>query len=278
MQHIVKPIKAVTKSYTTKSGVKESVSKRVDIGVDDTFDVGESVAIISETDLNNVEKTIADKDATITDLNGSIDKYKSELDVKTNKIGDLSKEIKALKTKVAELESGISAKDETIDELTATVDGNAKKLTDSENVIDGLNDKVDELTAAVGKLKPLLLSKDDTISELEKQIAVYDAIDVDKLKEKADELDTSKNVVILQQKQITEYIQLVNFHKETATAYKNQNAISKLIGRDAATDIATPTLFLIDLSGNPIVDDADDDATAIGKGDDSGKTASPNEN
>ena len=200
------------------------------------------------------------------------------MDVKTNKIGDLSKEIKALKTKVAELESGISAKDETIDELTATVDGNAKKLTDSENVIDGLNDKVDELTAAVGKLKPLLLSKDDTISELEKQIAVYDAIDVDKLKEKADELDTSKNVVILQQKQITEYIQLVNFHKETATAYKNQNAISKLIGRDAATDIATPTLFLIDLSGNPIVDDADDDATAIGKGDDSGKTASPNEN
>lgn len=276
MQHIVKPVKAVTKKYTTKNGVKESISKRVDFGVTDLFDVDDLVAITLKTNFDklttdsadavgDLEKTIADKDATITGLNESNDKLNKELQQKLDKLNEVTAKLKAAEKTIAELESDISAKDKTIAELTSTVDDNAKTITASGNVIDDLNVKVDELTATVGELKPLLLSKDETISDLEKQIAIYDAVDVDKLKEKADELDKSKNVIILQQKQITEYLLLVNFHKDKANAYKNQNAISKLIGRDAAADITLPDLALIDSSGNPIADDNADSGNGSAK-------------
>ena len=291
MQHIIKEVKATTKKYNTKDGKKESISKRVDLGVDAPFGVGEYVAIITASDFEkltdetaaatgDLEKTIADKDATIDNLNGSVAKFKADVKAKTDKIADLSKEIKALKTKVAELESDISAKDETIETLNADVTGKDAELVTSGNVIDGLNDDVATLNAKLEKSKSLLLSKDDAIAKLDKQIAIYDAIDVDKLMEKADELDKTKNVIILQQKQITEYIQLVNYHKETATAYKNQGLINKALGRDAAAKIITPTLYLIDSSGNPIADDDADKGNdnGNGKGNDSGKPTSPDEN
>ena len=275
MQHEVKTVKATTKKYKTKDGVKESISKRIDLGVDSGFTVGDDVVILKLFDFDklndNSADDIADRDATIVKLNDSVDKYKSEVDAKTNKIGDLSKEIKALKTKVVELESDISAKDDIIDGLEKEVAAKDEIIADSGKTIGGLNDKVDELTATVGELKPLLLTKDATITDLEKQIAVYDAIDISNLKDKAKELDKTKNVIILQQKQITEYIQLVNFHKETATAYKNQNAISKLFGRDAAAEITAPDLALIDSSGNPIKDDNVD-----ADNDDSGNTTKGN--
>ena len=289
MQHIIKQVKAVTKKYTTKSGEKESTSKRVDLGVTDIFDVDEYVAVISETNFNEIDKTIADKDATISNLNDSVAKHKAEVTAKTNKIGDLSKEIKALKTKVAELESDVSAKDDIIGELESGVDGDAatigdleKAVADKDATIDDLNAKVNKLSATVDELKPLLLTKDSTITDLEKQIAVYDATDISDLKEKskklektADELDKSKNVIIRLQNEKMDLQQLVNYHKETATAYKNQNAFSKLIGRDAATDVTLPTLTFIDISGNPIAknDDAATDDSA-----DSGKDATPDDN
>ncbi len=270
MQHIIKEIKAVTKSYTTKSGVKESVSKRVDIGVDNTFEIGEAVAVISKTDFDNVETIVADKDKTIGNLNDSVAKYKSELDAKTNKVADLSKEIKALKTKVAELEADVSSKDKTIDKLTGNVAGKYDE-------IDALNDKVGEVTATVDELKSLLLSKDDTIAKLEKQIAVYDAMDVDKLMEKADELDKSKNAVILQQSQIREYIQLVNYKDKENTALRNQKWYLKALGRDATADIQLPPLNLIDESGNIIVNDDPENAISDGDSEDSNKSGSPDE-
>ena len=255
MQHIVKQIKAVTKKYKTKSGEKESVSKRVDIGVTDLFEVDEYVAIISKPNFDEIDKTIADKDSTISNLNGSVDKYKADNDSKINKIGELSTEIKALKKRVAELESDISAKDDKIGSLENDVADKDKKLKE-----------LDDVNAAVGNLKELLLDKDSTINELDKQIAVYDAIDISDLQDKAKELEKSKNAVILQQKQITECISLIGYHKERATAYKNQGVISKALGKDAATDITTPTLYLIDSSGNPIkkndIDESVDDDAA----------------
>lgn len=287
MQHIIKEVKAVTKKYPTKSGVKESISKRVDLGVTDIFETGEYVAVISKTNFDTIDEIIADKDATITNLNDSVAKHKVELESKTNIIGDLSKEIKALKNQVEKLESDISAKDETINILTSDAKDKDEKLVDSGNIIDGLNAKVDELTSTVGELKPLLLTKDSTIAELEKQIAVYDAMDVDELKEKSkkldatiDELDKSKNVIIRFQNEKMELKQLVNYHKEKSTAYKNQRWYNKALGRDATADISTPTLVLFDLSGNDIVMDKDDndDDTAISDSDDSGKTSPPNEN
>lgn len=262
MQHIVKQIKTVTKKYQTKSGEKESVSKRVDIGVTDLFEDGEFVVVIAKSNFDkinndstdviaNLEKDVADKDAIIDVNNKSIAKFKTEIETKTNIIGDLSKEIKALKSTVDDLKSDISAKDDKIAELEST----EKDVAELEKTIVDNDETIGKLTATVDELKPLLLAKDSTIADLEKEIAKYNAVDVDKLKEKADELDKSKNIIILQQKQITEYIQLVSYHKEKATAYKNQNPFSKLIGRDATADIISPDLALIDLSGNPIADD-----------------------
>lgn len=257
---MMKEVKAVTKKYKTKSGIKKSTSKRVDLGVTDIFETGECVAIIPKSDFDNLDKIIADNNDNIDNLNENVAKYKAELESKINIIGDLSKEIKALKNKIAELESNISSKDE--------------KLIDSENIIATLNDNVDELTATVGELKPLLLSKDSTIADLEKQIAVYDAIDISDLKYKASELDKSKNIIIRLQNEKLEYVQLVNFHKEIATAFKNQRWYNKILGKNATADITTPPLKLIDLSGNSVDSDADD-GTAINN--DSGKTITPND-
>ena len=61
------------------------------------------------------------------------------------------------------------------------------------------------------------------------------------------------------QNESKEYIRLVNYHKERATAYKNQGLISKALGKDATDDITLPTLYLIDSSGNPIKKDDDAD-------------------
>lgn len=266
MQHIVKRIKAVTKKYETKSGEKESISKRVDIGVTDLFETGECVVVISKTNFDKLnkdstdvaaklEKDIAAKDEIIDANNESIANFKAEIETKTNKIAELSKEIKALKNTVEKLESDISAKDDAIDKLTADVESKDKKLSDSDETISDLNAKLDEVKPTVDKLKELLLSKDSTIAELDKQIAIYDAIDVDKLTIKADELDKSKNIIIRLQNEKTEYLQLVNYHKERATAYKNQGVISKMFGNDAAAEITAPVLYLIDMSGISIKKD-----------------------
>lgn len=266
MQHIVKQIKAVTKKYETKSGKKESISKRVDIGVTDLFETGEFVVVISKTNFDKInndsrevtaklEKEVAAKDEIIATNNESITNFKVEIETKTNKIAELSKEIKALKNTVAELESDVSAKDDKIDKLTTDVAAKDKKLTDSDETISDLNAKLDEVKPTVDGLKELLLSKDSTIAELDKQIAVYDAIDIDKLTAKADELDKSKNIIIRLQNEKTEYIQLVNYHKERATAYKNQGVINKMLGNDAAAEITAPLLYLIDMSGISIKND-----------------------
>ncbi len=272
MQHIVKQIKEVTKKYKTKSGEKESISKRVDIGVTDLFEADEYVVIISKTNfdkLNNdstdvvakLEKDVAAKDEIIAANNESIANFKAEIETKTNKIAELSKEIKALKNTVAELESDVSAKDNKIDSLEKDVVDSGEKLIASEKYVDALNDKLDEVNATVDESKELILSKDSTIAELDKQIAVYDAIDISDLQNKAKELDKSKNIIIRLQNEKTEYIQLVNYHKETATAYKKQGVISKALGKDAAADITAPVLYLIDNSGSSIKnDDADESA------------------
>ena len=73
MQHEVKTVKATSKKYKTKDGVKESISKRVDLGVDSIFTVGDEVAITFKTDFdslgNDSANIVADRDATITIAN-----------------------------------------------------------------------------------------------------------------------------------------------------------------------------------------------------------------
>ena len=311
MQHETAKVKKAVKKYTTKDGVeKESISVNVNLGAKSEFNDGDIVAItliddfdkvadISVDEITAMENTIADQDKIITANNESIANLNAELQSKLNIINDVTAKYKASEKTADKLESDISAKDKEIAELKSkleiyekTIADNEKRISGDGSEIDDLKNQIhdlektaadqdriiDEYSAKIGKLndsiaesKTVLLSNNSTITQLEKEIAVYDAMDIDKLKEKADEVDELKdkliesgeklnaksNVISLLQNQITEYNQLVNFKDNVITALKKQSILNKLIGKDAAADITAPTLYLIDESGNLVKNDDD---------------------
>lgn len=280
MQHETTVVKKASKKYTTADGVeKESISKRISLKKDSIFEIGDEIALLpidefnklsdaTADDIAELQKTISEKDAAIDANNESIDKLNAELKDKFNLINDLSSKLKASEKKIVNLESDISAKDKKIAELESEIADVNVNVKDNEKSIADLSAKVNELNNALSNSKQYLLDKDDIIVDLEKQIAVLNATDISELKQKAKDLDAAKddlieinkrldnksNVISLLQNQIMEYIQLVNYYKETSNAYKNQNVINKLIGRDATADIIEPTLYLIDSSGNVIAE------------------------
>ena len=239
MQHETATVKKAVKSYSLKNGdKKESISYSINLGVNSAFDDNDKVAVIPIDDFNNLsnvdadviadlEKTVADKDATITANNKSIDELNAKVENKSILINDLNDKIKASEKTIADLESDVSKKDKKILEL------------------------------------------ESTIAELEKQNAIYNAIDISDLQNKADELDKSKNVIIklqndinhLQNKQ-NEYLLLVNFKDKRINALENKGIFDILRGKDVTADIVEPTLTVIDASGNPITDKSNDDNNA----------------
>ena len=137
-------------------------------------------------------------------------------------------------------------------------------------------------------LSDLLSGKDTTIAELDAaivdykvKIAKYDAIDVEKLKEKYDELDNVKNelnevnkrlnnksnAISLLQNQMMELNQLVAYKDKQIDKLKNKGILDTLFNKDVTADIPEPSLYLIDESGNLIKNDdnvVDVDATDVG--------------
>ena len=328
MQHETATVKKVIKKYTVKNGVeKESISYKVTFKSDFAFDDGDDVAVvllddfkeldnISADEIQNLKNDVADKDAAISDLNESNDKLNAELKSKLNLINDVTAKVKASEKTVADLESDISAKDNIIAELKSDIkvadatfedhekivaDKDAelvatkKVITQNEKTISELSAKNDALHERLNELTDLLSGKDKTIASLDETIVNYkikiaelNAVDIDKLKDKSDELDDVKdelvavtkrlddksNVISLLQNQIMELQQLVNYKDKEIDAVKKQNVIYKLIGKDATADIPEPTLYLIDTSGNLIKNDESDinvDATVDDNDDDSGK-------
>ena len=281
MRHETTVVKKASKKYKTADGVeKESISKRISLKKDSIFEIGDEIVLLPVDEFNKIsgatsddiaelKNDIADKDAIINELNESNAKLNAELKDKFNKINDVTAKLKASEKKIVNLESDISAKADIIAELKSEIADVNADIKNNEKTIVDLNADVDELNKALSDSKQYLLDKDDIIVDLEKQIAVLNATDISELKQKAKDLDAVKddlieitkrldnksNVISLLQNQIMEYIQLVNYYKETSNAYKNQNVINKLIGRDATADIIEPTLYLIDSSGNVIADD-----------------------
>ena len=310
MQHETATVKKVIKRYSTKDGEKESISYTAKLKPDTAFDNGDVVAVISADKVDaianvdadvvaDLENSIAVKDETIAANNETINKLNAELKSKMNLINDVTAKLKASEKTAAELESDISANDETIAELKpdikvadATIKNLENSVADKDNELIAAkkviaeNDKtIAELSATNGALherldglSDLLSGKDETIAALDEtvteykiKVAEFNAIDVDKLKEKADKsddvkdeliavtkrLDNKSNVISLLQNQIMELQQLVNYKDKEIDAVKNQNVIHKLLRRDATVDIPTPTLYLIDTSGNLIKNDDD---------------------
>ena len=282
MHHEKKIVKGTSKKYNTKKdGEKESVSKRIDLGVNSAFDVDEEVIILSIDDFNKltdgnadeiqVLKNIsADKDDRITKLSASNDKLNQELQAKLDLINELTGKLKASEKTVKELKSDVSEKDNIIAD-------NEKAIADKDAEINQLNETNGDLSDKLDKSKGYLLKKDDIITGLEKDLAKYDgidvsalkdkadkydAVDIDGLKSKADELDKSKNVIIkLQQDMqvlkdsIAEYKSLVDYKDNSITALRNQGFLDKYIrSKDAIADLKEPGLKNIDISGNMISD------------------------
>ena len=310
MQHETATVKKVIKRYSTKDGEKESISYTAKLKPDTAFDNGDVVAVISADKVDaianvdadvvaDLENSIAVKDETIAANNETINKLNAELKSKMNLINDVTAKLKASEKTAAELESDISANDETIAELKSDIkvaDATIKNLENSvadkdneliaakkviaenDKTIAALTSKNDALHERLDELSDLLSGKDETIAALDEtvteykiKVAEFNAIDVDKLKEKADKsddvkdeliavtkrLDNKSNVISLLQNQIMELQQLVNYKDKEIDAVKNQNVIHKLLRRDATVDIPTPTLYLIDTSGNLIKNDDD---------------------
>ena len=283
MQYETTVVKKAVKKYTTSKGVKkESISKRIALKKDSIFEIGDEIALLPIAELNNLsdataddiaelEKSIADKDATIDKLNESNAKLNAELKDKFNIIDDVTAKLKASEKTVVNLKSDISAKDKTINVANANISELEKKIDELSAMNDELNDMLD-------KSKAELINDKKIIDNYKLESAKYDAVNIDKLIDKADELDSVKDeliekteIIALSQRQIMEYIQLVNFKDKELSAYKNQGLINKLIGRNPTIDLIRPELKLIDSSGNPIADNDDDivDVNAESDNDDS---------
>ena len=322
MQHETATVKKVIKKYTVKNGVeKESISYNVKLNANSEFDDGDNVAVVllddfkdldnvSADEIQQLKNSAADKDETIAANNERIDKLNAELKSKLNLINDVTAKFKASEKTVAELESDVSAKDDIIAELksdikvanatikdhekniettTAELDSTKKAVAENDKTIAELSAKNNELHLRLNELTDLLSDKDETIAALDKEIvdykikiAEFNAVDIDKLKEKADKsddvkdelievtkkLDNKSNVISLLQNQIMELQQLVNYKDKEIDALENKGALDWILNRDVTADIDSPTLFLIDSSGNLIKENPDIDVDAADISDD----------
>lgn len=322
MQHEKAVIKKAVKPYKTKKyGEKESISVNINLGAKSEFNDGDEVAVLPIAEFNKIvnvnvdeiqqlKNDATDKDATIDDLNKSIDKFKADSKEKSDKIASLSKQIKADEKTVVDLKSDISEKDNIISELksdvkvsgatitdleksvadlNAELDETKKVIADNEKTITALTSKNDALHERLDELSDLLTGKDETIASLDAdivdykiKIAEFNAVDVDKLKDKADELDIVKddlivaadklekksNVISLLQNQIMELQQLVNHKDNKIDRLENKGLTDYIFKRDVTADVDSPALYLIDSSGNLIKENPDIDVDATDVADD----------
>lgn len=321
MQHETATIKKIVKRYTTKDGEKESISYHAKLTADSDFKNGDKVAVvpldaineldnISADEIQQLKNDVADKDEIIAANNESIGKFKADIKEKSNIIASLSKQNKETEKTAADLKSDISAKDKEIAELKSDIKiadskidnlkSNADEkdaelislknsLSDNDKTISELSAKNGALHERLNELTDLLTGKDETIESLDEtivnykvEIAKYDAIDVDKLKEKSDELDVLKNelndvnkrldkksnVISLLQNQIMELQQLVNYKNIKIERLENKGVLDTIFKKDVTADIDLPTLYLIDSSGSLIKENPDIDVDATDVSDD----------
>lgn len=296
MHHEKKIVKGTSKKYKTLNGIeKESVSKRIDLGVNSAFNVDDEVVILSADDFNKLTDGNADeiqvlknissgKDDTIAKLKASNDKLNQELQAKLDLINGLTPKSKASEKRVKELESDVSKKDNIISD-------NEKSIADKDSEINQLKETNGALSDKLDKSKDYLLKKDDIIAGLEKDLAKYDDVDVSALKEKADkydavnvddlkgkadELDNAKNVIIKLQNDIIlftdvirDYKSLVDYKDNINTALKNQGFLDKYIrSKDVTDDIKEPALKNIDTAGELLKDIPSDVIGDADSGDD----------
>lgn len=299
MQHETATVKKVVKRYKTVNGdEKESISYNAKVSAKSGFKDGDEVVIIPADDfdeINNVDvaefqqlkNDVADRDATIVANNESIAKLNAELKSKLNLINETTGKLKASEKTVADLRDDVSAKDKIIAELKSELNVANATIDDVTAERDSIHSKLNELSDVLSSKNSIIDDLDSTIKELEKDVAVYDAIDISGLKDKAKELEKANKVIIRLQSETKEYILLNAYKDKKIDALENKGALDYILNRNVTAGIPEPTLLLIDSSGNPITDndaeleidkiaESNDDATddngdATPDDDDSGK-------
>lgn len=145
----------------------------------------------------------------------------------------------------------------------ATDDNTIKELnsiiSDKDNEIKELNNKIKELTADNNRLnnevlglKDDITSNNDKINELTNKLAKYDALDIDSLLNKSNELDDFYKLSVGLQSEKIEFKDVINYHVRCNDKLKNRNVIQRLFNKDVSDDIDEPTLKLIDLNGHSL--------------------------
>ena len=204
-----KKIKGTKKTQKNKNETITKCNRYINLGVNSTFNVGDDVYILSETEYTNLtDKATANDGVIISELKETITEKEKEIANLTAKITTLKTENKSLTNKV----------------------GNISELQ-QENT----------------ELNNLILSK-------EKELAKYNAIDIDKLTNDKETLETENKELSKQLGIKTDYIvyleQLQTDYKELINYFRNKNFLTPLLNAIGLSDIDKPQLKHIDMKGN----------------------------
>ena len=149
--------------------------------------------------------------------------------------------------------------DNTINELNNII-------TDKDNEIKELNNKIKELTADNDRLNNEVTSNKNEIKELTEQLAKYNAIDIDELKEdlkdKSKLLDDFYKLSVGLQSEKGEFKEVINYHVRYNDKLKSRNIFQRIFNKDVSDGIDEPPLNLIDLNGYSL-NNSDDKANKI---------------
>lgn len=163
MQHEIAIVKKAVKKYKTKNdGVKESISKRIDLGAKSGFDDADKVAIIPIADFNKINEIDVDEITAENNANNErIIELNETLQNKDNEINDLTDKIAIYEKQIADLESDISKKDDKISGLENKIiiydeidvddlQKKSKELDKSKNIIIKLQNEKNEYIQLIG--------------------------------------------------------------------------------------------------------------------------------
>lgn len=229
-------IKGNKSSYFKKSENKtiETISKIANLGVNSSFNVGDVVNVLSETEYNNLIETANTDDAKeIVKLNETITRLKKELNTLTDDNNKLKATNKELLNTINNNETDINKLQQENTELTNTIRSKDKELTKYTAIdIDKLQQDNKNLETTNKELLGKVVNRDEYIVYLE----------------------------LLQ----TDYKLLVQYLNTSLTLQKQRNFIDRVINKDVISDIDKPQLELMDFKGN-ISDDAKAPINAIVK-------------
>ena len=154
--------------------------------------------------------------------------------------------------------------DAIISELKETITEKEKEIANLTAKITTLETSNKDLTNQVGNISKLQQENtelNNLIRSKEKELAKYTAIDIDKLQQKATELETENKelsnkvtnrdeyIIYLELLQ-TDYKLLVQHLNNYLSLYKHRNIINRVINKDVASDIDKPQLEMMDFKGN----------------------------